>query len=406
MPPAPWIVGAGADGYCASVQKGDETNITTDAELTFALQRGLEIELCVRRGAEPFAGAVVDPLRLSGPGESDMLDMLKHYHDVATDTRGLARLVQVWPGRFRFTVKRESAPWSELGRLELQVDRDTRRVEIELAPATELRGRVTKGARPLVGASVRGVVEYVSKSGSGSSPVASAGYARTDIDGRFRMTDLAPGARELMIEHPRLALPARWKLELTSGTNEVEHRIGDAELRGRAIDPDGQPIGALVLALSVPSGKTGFLGNAPPIVLRATTSSDGSFAFEDLPQGVAMTLAPEGGAYLPFAEPIELATNEVREDWVLRLARAGSLHVVIDMLAGTANVTQLVAQRGSDRRAANLIKTNEHTLSGLPPGTWTVSLHPAMNFNNATLAGPVDVLIEAGGTRELMLRVP
>jgi len=175
-------------------------------------------------------------------------------------------------------------------------DKETTRVEfrVEHPRTIAVRGIVTHRGRPLAG--VR-----ITANQSAAEFTTASRTTRTDGEGRFELALEAPGAhRFVVMSDPKsFATFERTVPDAPEVTESFDVPAG--RIVGRVVDGDGTGIARIpVTALrssegGVPKGWT---------LQRATTGSDGSFAFEFLEDGTYVVRAPDGMQYDSFATPI------------------------------------------------------------------------------------------------------
>jgi len=131
----------------------------------------------------------------------------------------------------------------------------------------------------------------------------------TDVEGRFRFDDLAPGGYAL------LAVPPVQVFELTPGENawlELRERPARARVVGRVVDAQGLAVGGLRVEAVDPAASR----HAAAVRARSRTDGEGFFALDELPTGsVVIRVAPReswrrasGARRVARAfEPLELA---------------------------------------------------------------------------------------------------
>lgn len=159
---------------------------------------------------------------------------------------------------------------------------------IERAPA-ELRYTMAPGLRADGEVTGAGGRERLEDAEVTAYTAAGVRRARTDAEGAFSLTDLAPGRVRLVVRHDDYA-----QTELTTTVaGDADHpadlgRIDLAaagEVEGEVVDPEGEPVaGARVAQDRVPSYLP--LGPLPPGVV--VTDRDGRFLLRGVPEGDAL----------------------------------------------------------------------------------------------------------------------
>ena len=201
---------------------------------------------------------------------------------------------------------------------------------VRLRPASAVEGRVTQAnapAVPIAGALVR----VAARSASTLVPVthdeADGACARTDADGRYRISSAPIGAVTITAGARGFAGSAKPGLELRHGvTTRCDFELGaGSNLRGRIVDSAGRGLGAVRVEATLAVD-----GTAPPI---ATWShDDGRFEVPGMP------LRPHR---LGFAHP-QYAGTQIEPVWpdsaplAITLHRLGSVRISVTKATGWA----------------------------------------------------------------------
>jgi protocatechuate 3,4-dioxygenase beta subunit len=226
---------------------------------------GLEIHgEVVDAGGRPAPGLVV--------AATPTAEGLAGGFDLATDGAGRFVVSGLRPGEFALTLTTaDGHPRGDARRVVL-VDRDLEDVRLVLPPAGGLRGEVVDDrGDPVVGARVTAV----DAQGGGGS-------ARTGDDGRFALAGLRAGAYTVQAARDAGLVvddgPQASARVDADGVAELRLVLpgARAELRGRVVDPDGEPVGdAFVVAARGPAAA---LGDGDPVL----TDVDGRFVLGGL----------------------------------------------------------------------------------------------------------------------------
>lgn len=293
--------------------------------------------------------------------------------------------------------------------LEAAAGRHVAGIELHLAPAEELAGRVVdpEGA-PVEGAAVR-----ILGAAAEAALVPLADRFVSDAAGRFRFAAPAgavlearkdghlPGRAELTA----LALAAG-ELTIALGPPRTR-RVERGEIAGRVVAaPDGAPIaGALVVA----ERERGFSGDAP--AAQAVSGADGSFALPELEGGRYRITARAEGRAPAAARRVDLG----RRDVLLELGAGGRLRgCVRDAASGApiAPFTVMIFARRSPlwlepARSRSVIDPRGcYALDDLAPGDAVVVFsapgHAASPEQEVTIPAPpgeavADAALAAGG---------
>jgi protocatechuate 3,4-dioxygenase beta subunit len=396
---------AGVDVIFAA--DGAESTATSDASGHFALDLAPG-RYVVRAGAEGIYGLAPAPLALGPATRVDSYDVivarLALVHGRVVDATGHPA-----PGAqvsFRTRSPRGSAGSADLdaagltgstpsgadGRFDLHV------LPGEVALAAERDGRRARQVLPMVGAGqTLSGVELVLDAGGGlvgvvhdpaGQPVAHAQVvaetagapgalfartsATTDASGRFEIRDLPPGPARLEARASGFAPSPRTDAESradAAGPEVVLTLRPALALRGRVVDPDGQPLeGARVLARA-----GGSLLDAPV----ARSDADGRFAFTELGVGPYDLDASAEGYGTVFKRGVAVPGEGIE----LRLPAVGGLAgTVSDERGGPVADFKvrwrsiLLAQDGPGQGGENrfLAADGAFRLEGLSPGDYDV----------------------------------
>jgi hypothetical protein len=245
------------------------------ADIVITLPRGVALAgRVITRDAKPVAGAAVtanepgaggaggaEGVRTKGDG-TFALRVREGAHDVTVTAAGFA------PRTLRAQASASAPP-----------------LEVTLDPGVEISGRVTRGEAPVDG------VDIFIISGGDAPPV------QTSADGRFRITDLAPGQVALAFKKPTELIQTTRTVTAPAADVNVEVPAG-GRIAGRVIDKaTSQPV------TSFDAGIT--RGNAAVMrtpAMRAFTSDDGTFAIDGAPVG-SHTLSVTAPGYVMARVP-------------------------------------------------------------------------------------------------------
>ncbi|HQP34764.1 MAG TPA: carboxypeptidase regulatory-like domain-containing protein [Polyangiaceae bacterium] len=276
-------------------------------------------------------------------------------------------------------------------------------LKLSLVPGVRVRGRITarNGRDRLDDALVTAYVE------------SGARHLRTDKDGNFQMTDLAPGSLKLRVEHKEYVAVEK---VVTIGEPNNRERIveldpinldGAGSVEGEVIDERGDPVvGARVAKDAVPTWLP--VGPLPPGVV--ATNARGEFELGGLPEGrvtLEALLPDQGRGKVHGVEVLSnRTTRRIRitlhktEDSRSSEAGAGLLVTLRDATAGASGVVVRTVAAGSTAERA-----------GIMPGDVIVRIDGVVPSSagdaQRKLAGPEnhDVLVELQrGKQTLTLR--
>lgn len=268
------------------------------------------------------------------------------------------------------------------------VERASKEMRFALGPGLVAEGTITGagGRERLEGAEITAYT------------AAGVRRARSDAEGAFALTELAPGRLRLVVRHDEHA--AAEVIRSVAGDPERPADLGEidlpaaGEVEGEVLDPDGEPVaGARVARDRVPSYLP--LGPLPPGVV--TTDRDGRFTLRGIPEGDAVVeaytaelgraaeAAPVRAGRTTTGVRITLPGDAPRPD-----ARgAGSVALTLGVVRG-ALVALLVPPGG------------EAELAGVEPGDRLIAVngHDVRSINEARrwLTGPLseDVVVLLG----------
>lgn len=237
----------------------------------------------------------------------------------------------------KVNVSASLAGWldGKAGPVEVAQARRTDGVDIELAKASALVGRITgPGGAPVAGAKVK--VEKPKKSGGGGmeamlGSIFGGGFltGETDGEGRYRVEGLPGGKRKVRVESDS-HLTLKGTVELPDGADHTWDAQLEAAfiLSGVVQGPDGAPVeGASVTfswddsAEDSPAGMFAGLLSGGSGVKIALTDSEGRFRAEGLQTG-PWDVAVNAAGYLPFSREDLTAEDD---GLTLTLAPAGTV---------------------------------------------------------------------------------
>jgi hypothetical protein len=244
------------------------------ADVVITLPRGVALAgRVITRDAKPVAGATVSAIEPGASGgDAD---------GVRTKGDGTFA-IRVREGPYDVTVIAAGfAPRT----LRAQASASAPPLEVTLEPGVEISGRVTRGEAPVDG------VDIFIISGGDAPPVQTGG------DGRFRITDLAPGQVALAFKKPTELIQLTRTVTAPAADVNVEVPAG-GRIAGHVIDKStSQPV------TSFDAGIT--RGNAAVMrtpAMRAFTSDDGTFAIDGAPAG-SQTLSVTAPGYVMARVP-------------------------------------------------------------------------------------------------------
>jgi uncharacterized GH25 family protein len=281
-------------------------------------------------------------------------------------------------------------------------------LQVRLKPGHAVEGRVLDA---VANKPVAGVTVLARTRASRGVPEAHLPQALTDADGRFRLTDLAPG---VVTVEARGAAWARATLEgvavppKAGKPVELVVRPG-GRLAGRVVGPDGKPVEGAVVRLE-PVG----IERVRDVALRfrpERTDAKGAFAFDGVQAGDGYRLTVQKkGMSRGSAGPFAVKGGTVRDDLEIRLDASASLQVRLVDPEGKpvpALEVQAFAQSGTRGTPFGGAEVSEEQIAsegdgrfrvgGLSTGTHTIELIP----DGFASVERKDVKLEAGKTVDL-----
>ncbi len=244
------------------------------ADVVITLPRGVALAgRVITRDAKPVAGAAVTANELGGG--------VRDAEGVRTKGDGTFAL-RVREGAYDLTVTAAGfAPRT----LRAQASASTPPLEVTLEPGVEISGRVTRGGVPVDG------VDIFIISGGDAPPVQSGG------DGRFRITDLAPGQVTLAFKKPAELIQATRTVTAPAADVNIEVPAG-GRIAGRVVDKStSQPVTSFDAGITRGSAA---VMRTP--AMRAFTSDDGTFVIDGAPVG-SHTLSVTAPGYVMARVP-------------------------------------------------------------------------------------------------------
>lgn len=233
-------------------------------------------------------------------------------------------------------------------------------------------------SRAVTGASVWLSAFGPDANGITSGRFAGRSTAKTDAEGRFRLTRLAAGSYTVLVEHAGHAPAAVPGVEVGPGTGGAE--LGTISLQpglvveGRFATPDGMALSGVEIML--------WRGGGLPLFREATTDHDGRFNLVDLPPSGDLRFGAQKDGWLP----LELAT--------LSLPLARPLELVLQPALSLAG--RVEDRDGKPIASAQVSARKVQGLSGGRTLSAPVAVDGAFSFDRLE-AGVYDLTAEAAG---------
>lgn len=303
-----------------------------------------------------------------------------------SDRTGAYAVEGLAPGRYRLKVRGPEGLQTYAGEPVEIAAGESRSVDVELAEAAILFGRVRlpNGER-VAGADVR----Y----GRGKPGGVWEASTETDAYGAYRIERAGPGPAWLQVYAKGYRDLFR-ELVVEKGNNEVDLVLGagSVSVAGRVAGPAGEPLAGATVFLSDLS-----TGVEDPAVLIQETGADGKVSFAGLDPG-AYQLEIRLPGYGFAVKTIELAAGRHEFEW--RMARATAR--LTGALAGLAPAERadlrVRAQAITGAEVPGSIEGESYVIDRLPAGRWTVIA--SSERTGAVVAAAVEIAEGQGATRQ------
>ncbi|HKV11424.1 MAG TPA: carboxypeptidase-like regulatory domain-containing protein, partial [Thermoanaerobaculia bacterium] len=265
----------------------------------------------------------------------------------------------VAPGSINLSAMAPRRQEAELEGLEVRAGQELANVDLVLAPAATIEGRVLSPAgRPVPGAEV--AVQEAGKSGM-------VGFSRlramTDGDGVYLLDGVPPGPRTLAASAEGYRRTVR-DLDVKAGGNALDFDLETGlEVSGRVVDDSGAPLaGAQVwLRANVPT----------PDAPRAITGADGAFRFSGLSEGTFRLTANKAGyTDASRGQEVILSGSSVNS-LEIKLAPGGEITGHISGLPFD-QLSKVRVFAGWETNAGRVDPEGNYRISNLRPGDWDV----------------------------------
>lgn len=362
-------IAARAEGFAtAVVEVGGLT------EILVALDRSARIRGHVLDGA----GSAVEGAWVVASDTSRARWPLPQSSRVTTAADGSFELVDVPPGRLLVEAGAPGFSTVEKELASVGAGRTVEKLELRLAPAAVVRGRVTHRGEPVAGAEV-GLRRFADP-----HPM----HAVTDAEGRFAFENADPGRLFLVARHPEKGIAATERTLAATESSDVELALESGmTLAGTVLDPDGRPVAGAELVVARSQQRTslpGALGEVDPqafdalVFVRLVTDAEGRFSTPALASATASVRIASRNGF----RPVHLQDVPLPEDdLVVRLERGARIAGRIRAADGAAwrgngGTVQAILVGGYTNATATP-EDGRFVVDGLGEGEWDVSFrHP------------------------------
>ena len=344
----PWDLQASSELHAVEFVSGIRLPIATP--LTLRLERSSTLHgLVVGEEGQPVVGARVEiePWRREGRLEPRGRGLAR---TTTSDEVGAFRVSGLHAGRYRVRGSGEGYRPSDWQLLEVEAERQND-LEIPLQVGWTLEGRLgTDLGDPLPGRRLQlGEVQAI-----------------TDSEGRFELTDLAPGPGRLELRDPRTRRRS-WPVDVVPGMEPLELVVpAGQELLGNVETAGGLAVEGAEVQLTRPDG-------GGRMVARTTSDSEGRFGIDGLGDGRYRLVArhpDHGPGWLEVVLEPTAATPEARLVLQPTTTLLGFLTGLPDEDRGLATVRAEHPELGD--ATGEVDYQGRYRIEGLAPGAWRV----------------------------------
>ena len=238
----------------------------------------------------------------------------------------------------------------------------------------------------------------------------------TDAEGRFEIADLGTGPAAALIRHEDLTMAARVDIDVEVGVNTVSFDLAISSIKGRAVDPKGDPVAGARVEIRSSLGDESarisrqFLGMTETGV---KTGSDGSFQIKGVKSESTLQLVLKAPGFTDRVLPdLTVGQGRTLDVGSVKLAQGGSaLFVLADNgeAEGVAWVTLVPAdEESSGQSKVEILRAGRARVGGLAAGEWTVMVETSEPNNNSTrrATDPISFEIRSGEETEVEVELP
>jgi len=363
LAPGAYELLARAPGY---VDLLADLSVPAEPELHLEMERALELAGRVTTPNHKSVGRIQLYVQRRIPSRRMTEEQARKYrlhggiHDLWTDEHGAFRIGGLKRGLYGINVG-GSFGGPNIARTRFdQIPAGTTDLELVVQPGLEIRGRILDPE----GGRIPGVYVFARSEEQGGGTTGRT--ARSDAEGRFRITGLRPGPYTLrMMIHGERGQRVEERRHVAAGTMNLVVRDVDRtflEIRGRLFDETGKAAGDVKLR-AVPLG-----GTTPEAPLRAVTDSAGRFVFRGL-RSVSYRIRIEDER---FADRLVGGGESVRagaRDIALHMVGGARIVGLVTDAAGRALEGAVVLAQTPDGVLRRRASTNVHgrfEVTGLP----------------------------------------
>jgi len=314
---------------------------------------------------KPLSGASVEAIESSGDPQAGMRRLLtslmqggRNDEPVRTGSDGTFA-IHLKEGTYDLVFKREG--YSAKTLRGTKADSTTRPVEVMLDPGVEISGRVMRSGAGVEGIPVLAMTED------------SLAIAMTVSDGSFRIADLTPGPKMLMVSKPELFIQETRPATAPAQNFVIELSPG-GRITGRVIDKmTHRPVVSFLAGVAIPQGG----GAAMPPMQKQFTADDGTFVLENVRSGSTQVVVNAPGYIAARSPNVNVEDGRTVQDVELEVETGAKLtgRVTGPDETPIAGVTVRNIVRTADPRRIDTAEdgpttdaNGEYTIESLEPG--------------------------------------
>ncbi len=238
----------------------------------------------------------------------------------------------------------------------------------------------------------------------------------TDAEGRFEIADLGPGPAAALIRHEDLTMPARVDIEVEVGVNTVSFDLAISSIRGRAVDPKGDPVAGARVEIRSSLGDESARISRQFLGMTETgekTGSDGSFWIKGVKTDAPLQLVLKAPGFTDrVLSDLTVASGRTLDVGSVKLTQGGSALIVLadnGEAEGFVWVTLVPAEaESSDQSKVEILRAGRARVGGLAAGDWTVQVETTEpgNEGQRRATEPLQFKIRPGEETEVEVELP